>query len=222
MNFLKRLQKHPGGSGDNPGASSGAVTVVSGLPRSGTSMMMQILQAGGMEILTDHIRSADDDNPRGYYEFERVKKLKDGDTSWVYDARGKGVKIISYLLEYLPGEVDYQVVFMQRDMDEILASQKQMLLRRGEPPDVVEDGTIAAVFQGHLAEVTSWLAGQPNMKVHYVAYSELLDDPEAHIEALVDFLNRGDSSLDVEAMLGVPSRSLYRQRSEGKSGAAAS
>src|SRR4030067_886296 len=110
------------------------ITVVSGLPRSGTSMMMQILHAGGMEILTDQQRTADD-NPKGYYELERVKKMKEGDVTWVRESGGKVIKVISALLEYLPRDLSYKVIFMHRKMDEILASQKQMLARRGEPTD---------------------------------------------------------------------------------------
>ena len=105
------------------------VTVVSGLPRSGTSMMMKMLEAGGLPPLTDSLRVADDDNPKGYYEFERVKKMPEGDKSWVEDAQGKSVKVISALLEHLPPEYSYRVLFMQRKVEEILASQTQMLIR---------------------------------------------------------------------------------------------
>ncbi|HZD55295.1 MAG TPA: hypothetical protein VE136_01120, partial [Anaerolineales bacterium] len=99
------------------------MTIVSGLPRSGTSMMMKMLEAGGVPPLTDEIRTADRDNPKGYYEFERVKKMPDGDKAWMVEARGKSVKVISALLEHLPPQYDYKVIFMRRDMNEILASQ---------------------------------------------------------------------------------------------------
>ena len=115
------------------------VTVVSGLPRSGTSMMMKMIEAGGIAPLTDKIRRADDDNPKGYFEFERVKKMPDGDTAWVEDAQGKAVKVIAALLEYLPQEYTYKVLFMRRSMDEILASQKQMLIRSEKPTDEISD-----------------------------------------------------------------------------------
>ena len=185
------------------------ITVVSGLPRSGTSMMMQILHAGGMEILTDQQRTADDDNPKGYYELERVKKMKEGDVSWVREAGGKVIKVISALLEYLPRDLSYKVIFMHRKMDEILASQKQMLVRRGEPTDKASDSTLADLFSRHLQKVESWLAAQQNMQVLYIQYDELLAEPHAHIAALVDFLGL---PLDVEAMQNVPDSSLYRQR----------
>jgi hypothetical protein len=111
------------------------VVVVSGLPRSGTSLMMQMLEAGGITVLTDGIREPDEDNPRGYYEFERVKALPKGDYEWLESARGKAVKVVSALLEYLPPEYNYKVIFMHRRMEEILASQRKMLIRRGKNPE---------------------------------------------------------------------------------------
>src|SRR5262245_30589474 len=109
---------------------SDVVTIVSGLPRSGTSMMMKMLEAGGLDPVTDNIRTADEDNPKGYYELEKVMELKN-DKSWVPDAKGKVIKVISALLQDLPGDHAYRVVFMQRNMHEVLASQRQMLIRRG-------------------------------------------------------------------------------------------
>ena len=109
------------------------VIVVSGLPLLGTSMMMKMLIAGGLPALTDGLRVADENNPKGYFELEQVKQLPEGDTGWVQTARGKAVKVISYLLESLPGEVSYRVIFMQRDLDEVLLSQKRMLDRDGKP-----------------------------------------------------------------------------------------
>jgi hypothetical protein len=186
------------------------ITVVSGLPRSGTSMMMQMLQAGGFEILTDNERSADDDNPKGYYEFERVKKLKEGDTAWIQEAQGKVVKIISALLEHLPKEYSYQIIFMLRNIDEILASQKQMLVRRQEPTDRVGDEKLADLFQRHLAAIRDWLDHQPNIRVLYINYNDLVQDPKPLVEEISNFL---DSSIDTSAMLEIPDRKLYRQRS---------
>ncbi len=188
----------------------GFVTVVSGLPRSGTSLMMQMLEAGGMHILTDRLRSADEDNPKGYYEFERVKKLKDGDTEWVADAQGKAVKVISALLEYLPAQYSYKLIFMQRDIREILASQKQMLLRRGEAGGQVTDEALARLFSEHLSRVESWLDAQPNMDVFYMHYSTLLQDTEMAVQNLDRFLGL---QLDLTSMKAIPDKSLYRQRS---------
>lgn len=141
MNFLKKLTK-----------PRRPVIVVSGLPRSGTSMMMKMLAAGGVSLLTDHIREADSDNPQGYYEFERVKKLDKGDTAWVAEAQGQAVKIISQLLKHLPATYDYKVIFMRRHMDEVLASQQKMLLNRGEDTAAVSEETLAQLFEVHLGD----------------------------------------------------------------------
>ena len=120
------------------------ITIVSGLPRSGTSMMMKMLEAGGMPVLTDSWRSADEDNPKGYYEFERVKQIKT-DQAWLPQAQGKVVKMISELLQYLPPIYCYRVIFMRRKLEETLASQRQMLQRRGEPAPVVSDESLAGI-----------------------------------------------------------------------------
>ena len=185
------------------------ITIVSGLPRSGTSMMMKMLEAGGIPPFTDHIRTPDDDNPKGYYEFERVKKLPDGDTAWLRDARGKAVKVISALLEHLPTGYAYRVLFMQRKMDEILTSQKQMLIRSGQPTDKVGDEQLAEMYEKHLARVTSWLASQANFSVLYLDYNQLLADPEKYAPTINDFLGGG---LDSLAMASVVDANLYRQR----------
>jgi hypothetical protein len=185
------------------------ITVVSGLPRSGTSMMMQILAAGGLPVVTDEQRTADDDNPKGYYELERVKALKQGDTAWLDQAGGKCVKVISYLLQSLPPTYSYKVIFMQREMAEVLASQKQMLIRRGEPTDKTSDAVMASYFERHLAEVEAWLAKQKNFQVCTIPYAGLLEQPQQHIQQVIAFLGL---ALDEEAMLGVPDQNLHRQR----------
>jgi LPS sulfotransferase NodH len=184
------------------------ITIVSGLPRSGTSMMMKILEAGGMHVFTDNLRTADEDNPKGYYELEQVKALKDGDDSWLKDAPGKVVKVISSLLEYLPANHKYKIVFMRREIAEILASQKQMLIRRGENSDG-DDRKMAEMFQEHLKRVRVWLANQPNMEVHYVDYNALMADPAPEIEAVAEFIGLNDQ---LAAMLAVPDKKLYRQK----------
>ena len=185
------------------------IAVVSGLPRSGTSLMMKMLDAGGLPPLTDHIRSADEDNPQGYYEFERVKKLKE-DRDWLPDAKGKAVKVISALLTRLPAGYEYRVIFMRRNMSEILASQRQMLIRRGEPADSVNDADMGALFARHLQQVEAWLAGQPNMRVLYVNYNELVKAPLAHAQRVNEFLG---GRLDVARMAGAVDPTLHRQRS---------
>lgn len=185
------------------------VTIVSGLPRSGTSMMMKMLEAGGIPPMTDEIRTADKDNPKGYYEFERVKRLDKGDTSWVKDAQGKVVKVISALLKHLPSEYEYRVIFMRRSMPEILASQRKMLVHRGENADDMDDKKMAALFDKHLQSVLEWMQTQPNVSALHVHYGDMLADPLPQIERIVQFLDR---DLDVEKMMDVVDPDLYRNR----------
>lgn len=189
--------------------SSAPVIVVSGLPRSGTSLMMNMLQAGGIPIVTDEERTADDDNPKGYFELERVKQLSKGDVSWVPEARGQAVKVISALLEHLPPTCQYRVLFMRRRLPEVLASQKKMLERRGEPTDSVPDATMAALFEKHLQKVEGWLAAQPNISVMYVPYHDLAEKPEAWVDQIAEFVGL---ELDREAMRRAADPSLYRNR----------
>lgn len=184
------------------------ITIVSGLPRSGTSMMMKMLAAGGLEPLTDNLRIADEDNPKGYFEFERVKQIEH-DKAWLEEARGRVVKLISALLKHLPEGYNYKVIFMRRAMAEILASQRQMLIRRGEPADTVPDEKMAAMFEKHVAQVESWLAAQPNIETVYVSYNEVVKDPRPHAERINVFLG---GSLNVDAMAEIADRALYRQK----------
>lgn len=188
-----------------------SITIISGLPRSGTSMMMKMLEAGGIEALVDGIRKADEDNPKGYYEFEVVKNLdKEGkDNSWVQDAQGKVVKIISQLLKDLPPNYTYKIIFIRRNMSEILASQKQMLVRRGEPTDAISDEEMSKLFGMHLVQIESWLKNQPNFDVLYVHYNEILKSPQEHIIRINTFFG---GELDVDGMSGVIDNSLHRQR----------
>jgi len=184
------------------------ITIVSGLPRSGTSLMMSMLQAGGMDLLVDGIRTADEDNPKGYYEFERVKQIDD-DQEWLQDAQGRVVKMIAELLRRLPPTYTYRVIFMQREMEEILASQRQMLIRRGEPTDAVRDEDMARMYRRHLDQVEVWIAEQPNVQTLYVRYNDLLSDPSPHVQRVNDFLG---GTLNIDAMTSVIDGSLYRQR----------
>jgi len=173
-------------------------------------MMMKMLEAGDMEIFTDNLRTADEDNPKGYYELEDVKALKDGKSDWMQDASGKAVKVISSLLEYLPSEYKYKIIFMRREIAEILASQKQMLIRRGENSDS-DDKQMAEMFQEHLKRVRVWLANQPNMDVLYVDYNALMADPDSEIKSVADFLGLNEK---LNAMLAVPDKKLYRQKAQ--------
>ena len=185
------------------------ITIVSGLPRSGTSMMMRMLQAGGMDLLTDNIRTPNEDNPMGYFEIEQVKKLKDGELGWLSEAKGKAVKVISALLEHLPDQYKYKVIFMRRDINEVLASQKQMMIRRNEPVNNMNDDELGQVFMKHLVQVEQWLAEQRNFEVAYVDYKDVINDTKSNLIKLSQGL---DISLDIEPMLEVPDQGLYRQR----------
>jgi len=180
------------------------IIIVSGLPRSGTSMMMQMLEAGGLPVLKDDIREPDEDNPKGYYEFERVKQIAQ-DRAWLDDAKGKAVKMVSALLLQLPNTYTYKVVFMRRKMQEILASQNRMLSRKGEPTNAVGDEKMALLFQKHLDQVTQWIGEQPNLQVLYVNYNEVMAEPLEQLERINQFLGNG---LDVEKMMGVVDRTL--------------
>lgn len=171
-------------------------------------MMMKVLEAGGLPVLTDNLRTADEDNPRGYYEFERVKQIEE-DREWLPGARGKAVKMISALLKHLPSDYEYRVIFMQRDMNEILASQRQMLVRRGEDTERIDDEEMARLFARHLSQMESWLASQPAMDVLYVHYGDVLADPAAHAARVNAFLG---GRLDEIKMARVVDPELYRQK----------
>lgn len=185
------------------------IVVISGLPRSGTSMMMKMLEAGGLSAMTDSLRVADADNPKGYYEFERVKQLDKGDTTWVPEARGKVIKVISALLKYLPSNEKYKVIFIRRNMPEILASQRKMLINRGEDPDKMDDAQMAMLFEKHVQQVEQWLKDQPNFETLYVHYSDILSDPVTQAQRIGDFLG---GRLDTEKMVEVVDPELYRNR----------
>jgi hypothetical protein len=189
-------------------SSKEPIIVVSGLPRSGTSMMMKILSEGGLLPVTDALRSADDDNPEGYYELETVKQMAAGNVDWLSEAGGKVVKVISALLEYLLPEYSYKVIFMEREISEILASQRKMLARRNKESQV-DDAEMEAQFRKHLSVVKPWLARQPHMDVIYVSYNALMSDPEPLCRRVVEFTGL---SLNLDRMLTVPRGDLYRNR----------
>jgi len=191
------------------GQDDGQIVVVSGLPRSGTSMVMKMLEAGGIPPLIDHVRVADDDNPRGYYEYEPVKALRGGDTSWLKNARGKVVKIIAMLLMYLPDSYRYRVIFVRREMSEILGSQRKMLINRGENPDKTSEESMALIYEKHLLQVDQWIRDHPNVKKIDVNYNQIIQNPQQEIMRIVQFLEK---PLDIDKMLGVIDPTLYRQR----------
>ena len=188
----------------------GKITIVSGLPRSGTSMMMSALKAGGLPLLTDGLREADPNNPKGYFEYEPVKKLPKGQTNWLLSADGKAVKVISALLSYLPEDFRYQVIFMERDLDEILASQRRML-ERSDKKDTqpIDDAQLRKDYQAHLENVKDWLRSQDWLSVLFISYNQVLRDPMAAFQKVGAFI---EIDLDMEAMARVVDPTLYREQ----------
>jgi hypothetical protein len=186
------------------------ITIVSGLPRSGTSLMMQMLAAGGMPILSDGEREADSDNPRGYLEWERIKQLPK-DPACIAEAEGKAVKVISRLLLSLPEGHEYRVIFMQRPLPEVLASQEVMLRNRGTAKPGTNNSAIAAAFEKHLGEVNAWLDSKNYVKTFRVPYHEVLHDGEGITQKVTKFLG---IDLDVDAMARQVDSGLYRNRSK--------
>ena len=184
------------------------VTVVSGLPRSGTSLAMQMIHAGGIPALTDGQRTSDDSNPRGYFELERVKQLKQ-DKSWLDDAAGKVVKVIHLLLAELPDDRPYRVVFMQRDLREVVQSQATMLARSGRAGGQLAPERLIAVYEQQLKTVEQWLAARPNFSVLRVPYAQLVSDPASVVPAVNAFLG---GSLDEARMRAAVDPGLHRNR----------
>ena len=187
----------------------GEVIVVSGLPRSGTSMMMQILNAGKLDILTDDKRDADNNNPKGYYEYEPVKKLMI-DKSWLPNAKGKVVKVIAQLLPYLPSNFNYKIIFMRRPMNEVLKSQQIMLGREKDVKTKAFPSGLNKAFQKQLDRVDEWIESQPNIDVINVNYKEVIENPTAELESLVSFLDR---EIDSNLMKSAIDEKLYRNKS---------
>ncbi len=185
------------------------VVVVSGLPRSGTSMAMKMLEAGGLPIVTDGQRVADEDNPKGYFEDERVLHLAEAaDKAWLRSERGKAVKIISYLLRHLPADNNYKVVFMRRDLTEVLASQAKMLLRREETSDT-DDERMRELFSTDLWRAEYFMTHSPSVEYIDLHYTQVLADPEAAARRLAQFVGAG---LDVRKMAEMVDPNLYRNR----------
>ncbi len=207
--MIKNLLKMFGGSEKQ---KKSPIVIVSGLPRSGTSMMMKVLDAGGLPPIIDNLRTADTDNPEGYYEFERVKQLPKGDVAWLEDAYGKAVKVLAILLFHLPDSHNYRIIFMRRAMPEILASQRKMLINRGEDPDKVSDEEITRLYQKYFRQAETWMNNQPNVERLDISYNDLVQHPQPQLEQVNEFL---DNSLDVQKMVDVIDPSLYRNRSAG-------
>jgi hypothetical protein len=184
------------------------IAIVSGLPRSGTSLMMQMLAAGGVPILSDGERVADADNPRGYCEWERIKLLPK-DPACIAEAEGKAVKVISQLLFALPAGREYRIIFMERPLEEVVASQAEMIRRRGTSGAAVPQAALIAGLRAHLNQVNAWLAQRPELLVHRQEYHHVLRKPFGAAQNVQSFLG---IALDVDAMARQMDPSLYRNR----------
>lgn len=191
------------------------IVVVSGVPRSGTSLLMQMLERGGMPVLVDGVRSPDADNPHGYYELEAVKRTRQ-DAGWLAEAPGRAVKVIHALVPSLPADRAYRVIVVRRRFDEVLASQRAMLARRGEPDAGLDDARLAEIFRAQLDELAAWVDSAPDAQRLEVAHAEILRAPRTVSVRVADFLAR---PLDPDSMAAVVDAALHRQRSEGARGA---
>ena len=189
-------------------SSSTDIVVVSGLPRSGTSMMMRMIEAAGVPALTDGRRTPDEDNPLGYYELEAVKTTR-ADASWVAGARGKVVKVIHLLLRDMPPGERYRVVFMRRDLDEVLASQRKMLERSGRKGGALPADALRRQYEAQLREIDAFLDSRPGFSRLDIGYNTLLADPRPQATALARFLELPDAA---ERMIAAIDPSLYRNR----------
>ncbi len=187
----------------------GEITIVSGIPRSGTSMMMQLLEAGGEVILTDNIRQADETNPKGYYEYEPVKNTAQN-KDWLFDAKGKTVKVIAQLLTHLSQKFKYKVIFMLRDIDEIILSQETMLMKTKPGKMTMNyDVTLASKYQEGLDIVKSWEQRNNNVEILYLQYKDVINNPDTALLKVQTFLGK---ELDIEKMKTVIDKSLYRSK----------
>lgn len=185
--------------------------IVSGLPRSCTSMVMKMLDAGGAEIVTDNIRKPDRDNPKGYFEFEKAKQLHK-DATWLYEMRGKVIRVISHLLYYLPKDISYKIIFVRRNLQEILDSQHKMYVRLQGKPDDIEDSVLAGKFEAHLKKTDQWMKRQKHMEVLYVDFKATIENLLATVQKIRKFLG---NPLDPDAMASVVDPGLYRNKEIG-------
>jgi hypothetical protein len=189
------------------------IVVVSGLPRSGTSMLMKMLEAGGMAIMTDSERVADIDNPKGYFEYERVKDLeKEADKSYVREGRGKALKVISFLIKDLPDDNDYRVIFMRRGLDEVLASQNKMIQRLGTEDSTAAEGAMKEAYRNDIVRTRLLCKNRPNFQGIEVNYRSTIEDPAATARSVNAFVG---GHLDETAMREAVDGSLYRNRGGG-------
>ena len=202
--FLKRVFRRQPGE---------PIVVVSGLPRSGTSMLMKMLESGGMEILSDSERAADIDNPKGYFEYGRIKDLeKETDKSYVREGRGKVLKVISFLIKDLPDDNDYRVIFMRRDLDEVLASQNKMIHRLGTTDTTATEAAMKEAYRNDIVRTRLLCRDRPNFELIEIGYKPTIENPAATARSVNAFVG---GHLNEAAMREAVDGSLYRNR--GKS-----
>lgn len=188
------------------------IVIVSGLPRSGTSMAMKMLEAGGLAVLTDGLRAADESNPNGYYELDRVLTLdKGGDTAWIGDASGKALKVVSALLPHLPETYRYKVIFMHRNLHEVLRSQNKMLEQRGESGGTTDDESMLQLYETHLKKIKNLLARRSCFECLDLQYQDVVAHPLDQARRIDRFLG---GSLDVTRMAAAVNPDLYRNRND--------
>ena len=188
------------------------LVVVSGLPRSGTSMLMKMLEAGGVAIWSDHARDADIDNPKGYFELERIKHLeKETDKAYLREGRGKAVKAISFLIKDLPDDNDYRVIFMRRDLDEVIASQEKMIARLDQGDTSADQEAMKEAYRNDIVRTRLLCKKRPNVELIELHYRAAIEDPAAACHAVNAFLGGG---LDEAAMRESVDAALYRNRRE--------
>jgi hypothetical protein len=190
--------------------SSEPIVIVSGLPRSGTSMLMRMLEAGGLGIMSDGGRTADVDNPKGYFEHERIKDLeRETDKSYLREGRGRALKVISFLIKHLPDENRYKVIFMRRDLDEVLASQDKMIQRLGSADAAVDREAMKEAYRNDIVRTRLLCRKRPNFELIEIHYKATIEDPAATARRINGFLG---GRLDEAAMCKAVDGSLYRNR----------
>jgi hypothetical protein len=174
------------------------IIIISGLPRSGTSMMMQMLQAGGIDLVFDGVRSADSYNPRGYFEYEKVKSLQK-DNSWITGCKGKAIKILFHQLKFLPGQLYYKVIFMKRNLNDVLNSQDRMLA--GLEKAVDDRNKMKMIFEKELQLIQTWLNNQSNMDILYIDYDFVLMDPAVSVKKILKFLAYSGDEIKMQMII---------------------
>jgi len=187
-----------------------APIIVTGLPRSGTSMMMQLLYAGGIPPLTDNIRKADESNTRGYFEYEPVKRTAT-DARWLTDARGKAVKVIYRLLYELPPHLPCRLILMHRPVDDVISSQQRMLKRRGETGASVSDEALGEIFRRELTALRKWAQTRPATSLLDVEYHAVLKSPRRESQRVAEFLGR---PLQIDQMTQIVDPVLNHSRAQ--------